>query len=125
MQIPISKPARIVRSTMFCAAVVWCGVFMAIAHAQQQRRSEPAGVTIESFRFQSLEDRTALLEASRFDFASQMAAIRVSVEELTKTQDATRSLLIGMCAPLLALCGEMFMRLFARERNHNPQNKGC
>ena len=115
MQIPTSA-LRHVRSAMFCAAVVWCGVFMAIAHAQQRRPVDPAGVTIEAFRFQSLEDRTTLLESSRFEFSAQVAALRVSVEELTKTQDATRSLLVGMCAPLLALCGEMFMRLFVRSK---------
>lgn len=123
MQIPTTFIERVIRAVILCFAVTWCGI--CVAHAQQQRHTpDPTGLTIESFRFQSLEDRTTLLEGSRFEFASRMAALQVSVDELTNTQDATRSLLVGMCAPLLALCGEMFMRLFARNRNGNGLAKG-
>lgn len=97
-------------------AVFWMGG--SVVRAQQQRHSlipDPNPITIESFRFQSLEDRTTLLETSRFAFAEEMAAIKVSVQELIKTQDATRTLLIGMCPALLGLFAEMCFRLLKRQ----------
>jgi hypothetical protein len=105
-----SVAARVLRIIALICTLAWMGTFM--IRAQQQRHSIPEPITIEAFRLQTLEDRAQLLENSRFEFSSEIAAIRVSIEELTKTQDATRSILIGMCAPLLGLFVEMFIRLF-------------